>query len=213
MTERGENEIRSTENIKLNQKVKKYRYVSDGRVTKEVVIGLRNGDPEAFDIIYLTYKNIIEKFLERLTGSHDHAQEATQEIFVYLWEKHEKINPDQSIMGYLFRAARNEIYKSYRNISKYGDLPFNYDNDLNSVSLAPDEEIIAKETKLLLDIAVANMPEQRQAVYRLNEQGLSYEEIADKLNITKENARKHLSLARKDLTTLRNLIAILIFMS
>lgn len=194
------------EKKQLKHKKQSYRYVDEGRVTHEVVEGLRAGDSKAFEVVYLTYKNLISSFLEKLTGSRENAHDITQEIFIQLWENRSAIDPDKSMVAFLFRIARNKAYNLLRESYKFQQLPEDYEQILGVTVHAADEEMIAKETQLLVEIAVANMPEQRQAVYKLSEQGLSYEEIAVKLGITQENARKHLSLARKDLEILRSLI-------
>lgn len=49
-------------------------------------------------------------------------------------------------------------------------------------------------------MVVSEMPEQRQRIYRMNrEQGLSNEEIADRLGISKRSVENQVSLALKEI--------------
>lgn len=183
----------------------------EGCVDHHTIARLRAGNPEAFDVVYMTYKNAITAFLFRLTGSEDLAEEITQVVFVTLWEKRAYLDPDQSVKSYLYKIAKNEVLMQGRHSSKYSNLPDGYEEEYTiNTSHAPDEEYIANETRLLFEIALNRMPEQRKQVYQLKQEGLSYEEIAERLNISQESARKHWSRARKDLEALRTVILLFI---
>jgi len=60
--------------------------------------------------------------------------------------------------------------------------------------------VVAKDTQVLIDMVVENMPPQRQAVYRMSrEQHLTNEEIAACLGIQKKTVENHLNLALKEI--------------
>lgn len=183
-----------------------HRFSEHERIDQETIAAFCQGDTKAFDIIYLTYRENIEDFLTRLTSSPGTAQEITQELFVYFWEHRASVDPKQNVKGFLFTMARNRAINYIKREKRLEGLPDSFDEQSGAASASPHEYIIAEETRLLLELAVLNMPEQRREVYTLSEEGYSYEQIAQKLGITQENARKHLSRARKDLKILRNLI-------
>ncbi len=61
---------------------------------------------------------------------------------------------------------------------------------------SPQEDLIAKDAQLLVDMVVSQMPSQRQKVYRMSrEKGLSNQEIAKILGISKKTVENHLNLA------------------
>ena len=65
---------------------------------------------------------------------------------------------------------------------------------------SPHEEIVAKDTQLLIDMIVENMPPQRQTIYRMSrEQHLKNEEIAQQLGLQKKTVENHLNLALKEI--------------
>ena len=65
---------------------------------------------------------------------------------------------------------------------------------------SPDEDLIAKDLQLLIDMVVENMPPQRKLIYQLSrEAGLSNAEIAEKLELSKKTVENHLNLALKEL--------------
>lgn len=65
---------------------------------------------------------------------------------------------------------------------------------------SPHEEIVAKDTQLLIDMIVENMPPQRQTIYRMSrEQHLKNEVIAQQLGLQKKTVENHLNLALKEI--------------
>ena len=63
-----------------------------------------------------------------------------------------------------------------------------------------EDNLFAKEISLLIEMVVSEMPKQRQLIYRLSkEQGLSNEEIASKLGISKRSVENQISMALKEI--------------
>jgi len=66
-------------------------------------------------------------------------------------------------------------------------------------SHSPEEEYIALEKALLIEMIIEKMPAQRKRVYQLRQQGLTNDEIAKKLETTKRNVESQISLALKEI--------------
>lgn len=63
-----------------------------------------------------------------------------------------------------------------------------------------ETEIFARDSLNIIRKEVAEMPEQRQTVYRLSrEQGLSNKEIAEQLGLSVRTVERHIYLALADL--------------
>lgn len=74
-------------------------------------------------------------------------------------------------------------------------LPDRYANESS-----PHDDVVAKDTQLLIDMVVESMPQQRQMIYRMSrEQHLKNEEIAQRLGIQKKTVENHLNLALKEI--------------
>ena len=59
-----------------------------------------------------------------------------------------------------------------------------------------EELLLAKENRELLTAVISQLPPQQQLVFRLcKQEGLSREEVADKLNISPNTVKNHLSAA------------------
>ena len=67
-----------------------------------------------------------------------------------------------------------------------------------TLSHSPEEEFIALEKALLVEMVVEKMPVQRRKVYQLRQQGFTNEEIAKELATTKRNVESQASVAFKE---------------
>lgn len=180
-----------------------------GSIPPEVLTALRQGDHGAFREVYLHYATPVRDFLTLLTRSADQAEEITQEIFITLWEKRERIDPDKSIKGYLYTIARNsalKLFEQQKVRSRYAASPANRPDDES----ASDQILIAEETELLIEIAVSRMPDQRRRVFELSrKEGLKSTEIAERLGISRHTVDNHLATAKKELRQLISLFLLL----
>ncbi|MCD7968876.1 MAG: RNA polymerase sigma-70 factor [Alistipes sp.] len=182
----GENEVRKS-----------------GRVPKdvpvEVVRAMCGGDHEAYRTIYINYEKSFRNFLMILTRSEDTAKEISQEAFVTLWEKRSQIDPEKSVLKYLYKIGKNAVLQQYRHQAvhqKYSRFTEAVSSDFYEI----ENEMVARETELLIKIAVSRMPEQRRKVFEMGRfEGLSNDEIAARLNISSSSVRSHLQLALRDI--------------
>jgi len=175
----------------------------------EKLIELRNGSHSAYREIYLTYKDSIRYFLQKLLGSADEAEDLTQTIFVNVWEKRDTLDPTKSIKSYLFSTARNSALNFFRHQKVHHRFINNemYQDELDYDS---DEAMIAEETACLIEIAVSRMPKTRREVFTLSRvEGLSNDEIAQKLNMSKDTVYQHISQALRDIREVLALFYIL----
>lgn len=177
---------------------------TSGAVTPETVRRLSEGDHEAYETIYLHYVNPLLRFMAKFTGSYEEGEEVVQDVFVRLWGNRHRVDPTRNIKSFLFTIARNAALDRIKKKHRFSDVA-DYDTDAGGGYIA-DEKMIAKDTRLLIEIAVGNMPRNRREVFRMHQEGLSYSEIAQRLNISVDNAQQYVSRARKDIKEILTLI-------
>lgn len=180
------------------------------KISKETVDKLRNGDHKAFDKVFIAYFNKIKYFINGLICSEDDAEELTQEIFVKLWINRMSIDSQKSFNAFLYVLARNSAF----NYLKHKLVEQTYLNTPLPEQIAEDtEEIIyAKEIALLVEMAVQRMPEKRREIYNMSRnEGLTNEQIASQLSISKKTVENQLSLTLKELRQLIHLFLTFFF--
>lgn len=172
---------------------------------------LRKGDHRAYDKIYLRWRKPLFGFLYALMRSKDDAEDITQDVFINIWENRQKIDPSKNIKYYLYLIAKQSALKYFRK-KKVHDGYVAYQKNNEFESFGSEEIVIAKELELLKDLALSRMPVYRRNIYKLNyEDGLSNEQIAQKLDISKETVYSQLSLARKQLKEIITMTVLLFF--
>jgi RNA polymerase sigma factor, sigma-70 family len=170
---------------------------------------LRRGDTDAYDKIYRAWFKPILNTLAKLTGSDVEAEDIAQNVFTDLWLTREKLDPEKRLNTYLYTLARHAAVDYFRRRRVAGEYFETLDWDEMSQA-SSDDLIIEKEVKLLKDMALSLMPATQRDIYKLShEEGLSNEEIARRLGVTKETVYSHKSRARKQLEDLLRFFSIL----
>ena len=102
--------------------------------------------------------------------------------------------------AFLFRIARNAVFRYIERSLLFKNYQSRQLSDDNSDLYEIESELNAKELELIIAIAVERMPSQRRKIYQMSrEQGLSNENIARELNISKRTVENHLTQALADI--------------
>lgn len=160
-----------------------------------------NDDEKAFATLVSRYwNNIYAQAITYLKNSHQ-AQDVVQEVFLKIWEKRSMLPDVERFDSFLFIIARNRIISELR---KKLTLPLN-DNlaeESTDNTTLPDKSLSFKILQEHLKAAVDLLPPQQKMAYLLSrEEGLSYEAIAVKMNLSKETVKKHIGRALNFLRT------------
>jgi len=170
---------------------------------KELVKKLKEGDSFAFEVLFYKYRNKVKGFATKMVPSQIDPEETVQEVFIKLWLKKEMIDPEKDFQSYLFSIAKNLILdhlKSAVNRKLYFvDEHFQQDI-LSDESLDGTVPVDFEEQILSL---IEQIPERRREIFRLSRfEGMTYKQIAERLNITENTVdsqiRNALAFLRKE---------------
>jgi RNA polymerase sigma-70 factor (ECF subfamily) len=171
-------------------------------VTEETIKRLKNGDVLAFDIIYRKYSPKLFGFILNILKVESDAEEIMQEVFLKIWEMRNEIGSYTSFNSFLYTITYNKSINLIRKKiteRKYIDflktLP-----ELTKPSVIDDLQFaeLSAELKSLIE----KLPLRQKEVFLLSrENELSYQEIADKLNISKNTVENHMVRALRFLKT------------
>jgi RNA polymerase sigma-70 factor (ECF subfamily) len=155
------------------------------------------GNQDAFRLLFMKYYPKVKYFITYFVKTEAVAEELSQDIFEYIWLNKEYLADIKSLNAYLFHIAKNKSinYLNHQKIEE--DYASSY-MDLSEYSI--EEELYAKELKLLIQLTVEKMPEQRRRIFEMSRmKNLKNSEIAEKLNISKKTVENHLNLALKQI--------------
>lgn len=159
----------------------------------ELLQQLIEGDTKAFKDIYELYQDRIFAFAYKLTKSRENANDIVQEIFIKLWEKREQIKVELNFGAYLKKMTQNHVYDFLRKVSKDRALQQSIKEKLQALQNKTEEDLLAKELQKAYLEAIENLPPQRKLVYQLSrEENLSYDEIAERLQISRHTVHNQM---------------------
>src|SRR5205807_6927703 len=126
-------------------------------------------------------------------------EDLVQEAFLKAFAGLGKFRPGSNFVAWLFRIAHNCFANQYRKVRRREPLP----EDLPGREPGPVAEALSREALEGLARAVADLPtEFRSALLLRVEEGLSFRQIADVLDLTEETARWRVFRARQKLLSL-----------
>lgn len=160
---------------------------------------MKEGDETAFTQLYRQYHPALYLYVLRFCKIPTLAEDLVHDVFLKLWEVRERIDPAQSFTGYLYRIARNHVFKTIQRIATDEALRDQVCRNLESRADAlPEDRVAAKQYERLFEEALDRMPAQRLRVFRLcRQEGHSYEEAADMLGISRNAVKKHMVLGMR----------------
>lgn len=164
---------------------------------RELLQRIADGDERAFRTFFDWYKDRFYAVVLKMTRSDDLAQEMVQEIFMKIWQNRASLagisNPD----SYFFTAVYRKVYSHYKRAALEQKL-LKFIAESPTFQNITDQTVLAHESERLINEAISRMPPQRQLVFRLSKQdGLSREQIAEKLQISPYTVKNHLAEAIK----------------
>lgn len=165
------------------------KYTTDDRLAYLIKTGVK----EAFQELFERYAPRIYQFSLSYLKNKQDAEELVQDVFLRIWEKRESLDKSKNIKAFIFKVAVNTIYDFIRrkNIeSAYKEFA---GTDFESQPDSTWHQVIFDEMLHNLDILTKQMPPERQKIFRLSrEDGMTNEEIARKMNISKRTVENQL---------------------
>jgi len=163
------------------------------------------GNETIFREIYVSYSPKVFRFAYSFLKERPHSEEIVQETFLSLWENREKFEEGKPLEPYLFTIAKRLILDQLRKNTSSAALRNKLLIAIAAQHNETEENIIFSDMLVLAEKAICELPQQQQVVFRLSRlEGLSYDEIAQRLNLSRNTVKNHLGVAVKKLRTSLN---------
>ncbi len=158
---------------------------------------IKNGDIEFFEQLFKRYYDPLMHFAYRYVRDKQIAEDIIQDIFVYLWNKRDKLDFGINIKTYLYSAVKNRSLKYLKRKSveiKYRPLEIILAKDADN----PESIMINDELKEALTSAINELPDKRREIFCMNRfDHLTYTQIASILNISIKTVETQMARALK----------------
>jgi RNA polymerase sigma-70 factor (family 1) len=160
-----------------------------------LIRALAAGDRTAYTRLYGAHLDSLQQYIFLFTGDKETAEEIVQDVFVKIWEKRTRLGEVDSFPAYLFRAAKNHLLNHLRREQvrsrAFGHLQQRTESAPNGQD--PLHQFDYRQTHALVRKAIGRLPRRRRQIFLLStEEGLSLDEIAGHLGISKNVVKKQL---------------------
>lgn len=154
---------------------------------------------EEFKILFDNHFDSIRNYIYYRSGDEELATDIAQESFMKVWEKDIPFN-EKPVRSLLYKIASDIFISKYRRdkvAQKYlAKLEPSVDNH------SPEKQLQYQELKGTYESALTNLSEKQRVVFLMSRnEGLKYQEIADRLELSVKAVEKRMTYA---LSYLRN---------
>lgn len=157
---------------------------------------IAGGNQAAFAILFKHYHPKVFAFGKKITCCDELSKELVQEIFLKLWLKRELFLNIDNFNAYLGKVVRNHCFNILRNLAQQES----HKKELISATKSYEDNTLQylyyNDVKSSLSNALIKLsPNQRKAYILCHEEGLSYKEAAEKMNISLHTLHEYIKIA------------------
>lgn len=188
----------------------------DYRSDPDVVLMLRvrGGDAMAFEMLINRYQAAIQRLMMGWVGDTSLAEDLAQEVFLRVYRARQTYEPTAKFRTWVYRIANNVANNAVRDRMRrkeYGVQPQHSQSAvfgleqmaIDASGAMPHRRFDAGERAAMVQQAMAALPERQRVALILNRfDNLSYQEIADTMQMSVKAVKSLLSRARVGLKAL-----------
>lgn len=170
------------------------------RSEKEIIEALKDGDESAFRVIFDLHFKRLYTFCFRLLKNREQAEEVVNDTLMNVWQNRHKLNADFPVLPYLYTITRRLALNMLRDMATSKRAIDQLWINMEKMSNTTEDSVLLNDLQRFTDEALVNLPPQQQLVFKMSRfEGLNFDEIAGKLNISRNTVKNHLVAALKTL--------------
>jgi RNA polymerase sigma factor (sigma-70 family) len=176
---------------------------------QRLVARVRRGDDRAFELLYARYQRRIHAYVLGMVKDHGRAEDVTQEVFVSALRRMRATEQPLAFRPWLYQIAKNGCIDAFRRSKRTEEVSYDADealapadhSKLVGAGPSPDAAVAAKQDIESLCGAFGGLSETHHEILVLRElEGLSYEQIGQRMGMTRPAVESTLFRARRRLT-------------
>ena len=169
------------------------------------------GDTSAFEKVIERHQALVAGTAARMLGSNSDVEDIAQQVFIRVWKSARRYVPRAKFTTWLLKITRNLVFNELRRAKRRAHVPLQSEPGAEEIPLkdetnpAPDASLLEEELQRAIEEAIMQLPEsQRIALVLRRYEQLSYEEIAEVLDLSVPAVKSVLFRARTELRSRLN---------
>jgi len=164
------------------------------------------GDTSAFEKVIERHQALVAGTAARMLGSNSDVEDIAQQVFIRVWKSARRYVPRAKFTTWLLKITRNLVFNELRRAKRRAQVSLQPEPGAEEIPLkdemnpAPDVSLLEDELQRAIEEAIMQLPEsQRMALVLRRYEQLSYEEIAEVLDLSVPAVKSVLFRARTEL--------------
>jgi RNA polymerase sigma-70 factor (ECF subfamily) len=164
------------------------------------------GDTSAFEQLIERHQSLVAGTVARMLGSSSEVEDIAQQVFIRVWKSARRYVPRAKFTTWLLKITRNLVFNELRRSKRHAHVPLQTEPGAEEFPLkdetnpTPDASLLESELQRTIEDAITELPEsQRMALILRRYEQLSYEQIADILDLSVPAVKSVLFRARTEL--------------
>ena len=164
------------------------------------------GDTNAFEELIERHQSLVAGTVARMLSSNSDVEDIAQQVFIRVWKSARRYVPRAKFTTWLLKITRNLVFNELRRTKRHAHVPLQSEPGAedpplkDETNLAPDASLLESELQRTIEEAILQLPEtQRLALVLRRYEQLSYEQIAEVLDLSVPAVKSVLFRARSEL--------------
>ena len=151
------------------------------------------GDEAAFSELFRRYHHLLGQHIYRITESREITEEIVQDVFLKVWLIREGLTEVENFRAWLFTIARNHALNALRAVARQRVKHQQWEKEIQVREGLDEINVLWGD---MIEKAIDALPEQQKKVYLLSRrEGLTYNQIADRMQLSHETVKFYMKLA------------------
>ena len=172
----------------------------------ELLNRLRSNDRDALQLLFRQYYALVCHAIHRYIKDPQLVEDIAQDLFIKLWEKRDRIKVNSSFKAYLHRMAVNESIDYLRKIKRQEQKANQPQAVANLQMPSAEDQYLHAELQQRITYSINSLPPRCQLIFKLSRyEEMTYQQIADKLEISIKTVENQMGKALKLLRSQLNI--------
>ena len=165
---------------------------------RSLIRQISQGDEKAFSEMYDRYRPVLYRFVFNILKSADLTNDSCQEIFIKIWEDRTRLHEVMSFKYYLLTVGKNHSLNVLKKVISEEKTLSDFISNYSEVNNEVEEKMQSDEYQEFINSVLVTLTPQSRKIFQLcRQQGMSYDEAAIVMGVSRNMIKKHMIRSMK----------------